>query len=219
MPPTVSATLPSHVDVAYAPAGLQMLLDRHSMGPRHLREPAPTHQELLRMTEAAMRAPDHAGLVPFRFAAVHAEARASLADLFEQAARASGKPAHEAVLDRRRALDGPMLVAVLARIDMGHPVAMVHEQWMALGGALTNFLNAAHAMGYAGKMLSGSKVRAAPVVAAFCEPGESLVGWMVLGTPTRPGQQKFHKPPPEQVLRWWRPQAWDLPGEGSAPPG
>ena len=96
-----------------------------------------------------------------------------------------------------------MLVAVIARIDAGHPVATVHEQWMTVGGALTNFLNAAHAMGYAGKMLSGAKVRAAPVVAAFCGPGETLVGWVVLGTPVRAGKPKFQKPLPEALLSDW----------------
>lgn len=170
------------------------------------------------MTEAALRAPDHGGLVPFRFAVVQAEDRVPLADLFEQVARQTGKTDSEAVRDRRRALDAPLLVAVIARIDMGHPVAMVHEQWIALGGALTNFLNAAHALGYAGKMLSGAKVRAVPVVQAFCEAGESLVGWMVLGTPAHAGQPKFSKPAADQVLRMWQPQP-PAKTRPSAPPG
>ena len=104
---------------------------------------------------------------------------------------------------RHRALDAPMLLAVIARIDTGHPQATVHEQWMAVGGALTNLLNAAHALCYGGKMLSGSKVRAAPVVAAFCEPGEQLVGWVVLGTARKAGSPKFNKPDPAQVTRDW----------------
>lgn len=189
-----------------APAGdalLAGLLSRFSVGARHLEGPAPSLDALHRMTEAALRAPDHAGLVPFRFAAVRGEARERLADLFEQAAVLAGKNPAEASLDRGRALNAPLLVAVIARIDPGHPVATLHEQWMTVGGALTNFLNAAHALGYGGKMLSGAKVRAAPVVAAFCEPGEQLVGWVVLGTPRKPGSPKFRKPDPAAVLRDW----------------
>ena len=86
-----------------------------------------------------------------------------------------------------------MTVAVVARIDLGHPVVPAHEQWAAVGGALANFLNAAHALGYAGKMLSGAKVRHPAVQAAFCEAGETLVGWVALGTATRlptPGHAK-----------------------------
>lgn len=179
------------------------LLGRYSVGTKYLADPAPTRDDLQRMTEAALRAPDHAGLVPFRFVAIRDGARERLADLFEQAAVQAGKNATDAALDRRRALDPPLLVAVIARIDPGHPVATLHEQWMTVGGALTNFLNAAHALGYGGKMLSGAKVRAAPVVAAFCEPGEQLVGWVVLGTPRKPGTPKFSKPDAAEVMRDW----------------
>lgn len=179
------------------------LLDRYSVGTKHLADPAPSLDELRHMAAAALRAPDHAGLVPFRFAAIRGQARGRLADLFEQAALIAGKGTEDAGRDRHRALDAPLLVAVIARIDPGHPVATLHEQWMAVGGALTNLLNAVHALGYAGKMLSGSKVRAVPVVAAFCEPGEQLVGWVVMGTAQRPGTPKFHKPAPDALMREW----------------
>lgn len=182
-------------------AALRSLLSRCSVGPKHLVEPGPDEAALQQMAAAALRAPDHAGLTPYRFALVRGAARESLADLFEQAARAAGKA--PSAVDRERALGAPVTVAVIARIDAGHPVATVHEQWMAVGGAVTNFVNAAHMMGYGAKMLSGNKVRAAPVVAAFCAPGETLVGWIVLGTPSRQATPKFDKPAPEQILGDW----------------
>ena len=184
---------------------LNHLLHRFSVGTKHLGAPAPSLDDLHRMTEAALRAPDHAGLVPFRFAVIRGEARERLADLFEQAAVLGGKSEADAARDRHRANDPPLLVAVVARIDTGHPLATVHEQWMTVGGALTNFMNAAHALGYAGKMLSGAKVRSAPVLAAFCGPGETLVGWVVMGTPKKAGTPKFDKPAPTEVLRDWNP--------------
>lgn len=186
-----------------SPEFLSGLTQRYSVGSKHLIDPAPGPDELQRMTEAALRAPDHAGLVPFRFAAIRGTARERLADLFERSALLAGKSEADAALDRQRALAAPMLVAVIARIDTGHPVATVHEQWMTVGGALTNFLNAVHAMGYGGKMLSGAKVRAAPVMAAFCGPGEQLVGWVVLGTPRKRGTPKFDKPGASTVMSDW----------------
>lgn len=188
---------------ACSPAFLSGLIERYSVGSKHLAEPAPTPDELRRMTEAALRAPDHAGLAPFRFAAIRGAARERLADLFEQSALLAGKTAADAALDRQRALGAPLLVAVIARIDTGHPVATVHEQWMTVGGALTNLLNAAHALGYAGKMLSGAKVRSVPVMQAFCEPGEQLVGWVVLGTARKAGSPKFNKPDAASVMTDW----------------
>ena len=184
--------------------GIDLLLGRFSIGAKHLSAPAPDDAALAVMTAVALRAPDHGGLVPFRFAAVRSDAaRVRLADLFERAALDAGKDSKSATRDRDRAMEPPMLLAVIARIDAGHPVATVHEQWMTVGGALTNLLNAAHALGYGGKMLSGAKVRAAAVVASFCGPGESLVGWVVLGTPERSGKPKFDKPDLAQVLGDW----------------
>jgi len=37
---------------------------------------------------------------------------------------------------------GPMLLAFVARIETDHPRVLPHEQWLAAGGALSNFLTA-----------------------------------------------------------------------------
>ena len=182
---------------------LKLLLSRQSVGIKHLVEPAPDGAALQTMCEAALRAPDHGALVPFRFAVVRGAAREPLAQLFAQAARDAGKGDTDVRIDADRARSAPVTVAVLARIDLGHPIVPAHEQWASVGGALTNFLNAAHAMGFGGKMLSGAKVRDAHVQQAFCEPGETLVGWIALGTPSaspRRLQDKAHAAP---VLREW----------------
>jgi nitroreductase len=184
-------------------AALQVLLGRHSLGVKHLDEPAPSAEELALMVQAALRAPDHGSLVPYRFSVVAGPAREALADLFEQVAREAGKPEETLAIERERALRAPLSVALIARIDQGHPLAPVHEQWIAVGGALSNFLSAAHGLGYAGKMLSGHKVRVPAVVNAFCAPGETLVGWIGLGTPRRPPARKHDKAEPAAVLGWW----------------
>lgn len=179
------------------------LLSRHSLGGKHLGEPGPDDAALALMVEAALRAPDHAGLVPFRFALVRGAARKRLAALFESTALAAGKDPADARIDAERARRPPVTVAVLARIDLGHPVVPAHEQWAAVGGAIANFLNAAHALGFAGKMLSGHKVRQPAIQAAFCAPGETLVGWISLGTPARAPSPGHAKAGVGQVLREW----------------
>jgi len=184
-------------------AALELLLARQSVGIKHLAEPGPDEAALRRMAEAALRAPDHAGLVPFRFAVVRGAARARLAELFLQAARAAGKDEAGAALDAERAQRAPVTVAVIARQDAGHPQVPVHEQWACLGGALSYFLLAAHLMGYGGKMLSGGKVRDAAIQAAFCRPGEQLVGWVALGTPARSPARRLDKPRAADVIGPW----------------
>ena len=51
-----------------------------------------------------------------------------------------------------------------------------HEQWMCIGGAITNMLNAAHAMGFGAKILSGDITHSALIVQTSCLPGETLAG-------------------------------------------
>jgi len=190
---------------AVAPDSLQTLLGRYSVGPKHLVEPGPSDEQLALMTQAALRAPDHAELVPYRFKLVRGEARAAMAVLFADAARRAGKGEEGAALDTERALRPPMTIAVVARIDLGHPLVPAHEQWAAVGAALSNFLMAAHLLGFAGKMLSGAKVRDAQIAAAFCAPGETLLGWIALGTPAKRPGGPARKPPAAEVLLDWHP--------------
>ena len=182
-------------------AALDVLLSRYSLGVKHLAEPGPSDDELRILAHAALRAPDHGELVPWRLAVVRGEARVQLADLFAEHAQRKGKDAEGVAIERERALRAPVTVAVLARIDLGHPQVPAHEQWMGVGGAVANLLNALHAMGYAGKMLSGDKARAPHIAQAFCEPGETLVGWVAMGTPTRSLSTNGHKT--SDVLRFW----------------
>lgn len=75
---------------------------------------------------------------------------------------------------------------------------------MAIGGAITNFLNAAHALGFAGKMLSGRKVTSPQIARAICNDGETLVGWIVLGTRSNSGGWTPPKPRhPHSILSRW----------------
>jgi nitroreductase len=75
-----------------------------------------------------------------------------------------------------------VVIAIVARVA-GDEEVPAHEQWIAVGGALTNVLNALHMMGYGAKMLSGLRAADPKITQAFCKPGETLVGWISAGTP------------------------------------
>jgi nitroreductase len=187
-------------------AALSSLCSRYSLGIKHLGEPGPNEAQLGSLIDAALRAPDHGELVPFRLVAIEGAARQRLAALFELHASDRGKDEAGTAIERERALKAPLTLVVLARIDLAHPLVPAHEQWMCVGGAITNVLNAAHAMGFAGKMLSGDKTRSARLAAAWCGPGETLVGWIALGTPSRSPRSGRAKALAAEVLRHWPPQ-------------
>ena len=181
---------------------LSPLLHRYSLGGKDLAEPGPNKEELQFIAQAALRAPDHSELIPFRFVIIEGSARERLADLFEAYAKREGKSEESYRIERSRALQVPVTITVIARIDLAHPLVPAHEQWACIGGAITNTLNALHAMGYAGKMLSGGKVRDQILNQAFCQTGETLVGWIVVGTPIKPPRAKTQKST-EKILTWF----------------
>jgi nitroreductase len=182
---------------------LGFLLGRYSVGPKKLAPPGPSREELRVAAQAALRAPDHEHLVPFRFVTVGDEARPLLARLFEECARRNGHDDDEARAEGRRAWNGPVLVAAIARIDDAHQVVPAREQWVCVGGALANFLNALHLMGYGAKLLSGRKVDDPAIRSTFCGDGETLVGWIVAGTPTAAAHARVADDP-DAVLGEWR---------------
>lgn len=184
-------------------AALNELLNRYSVGPKHLIEPGPSEAQLRLMVAAALRGPDHGELLPWRLKVVQGAARMRMADLFAAAARRAGKDDAGAAIDAERALRPPMTVAVVARIDLGHPLVPAHEQWACVGGAVANFLNAAHLLGYGAKMLSGAKVRDAGIAEAFCGPGETLVGWIAVGTPAKRSGGPARKGGVDEAMSHW----------------
>ncbi len=183
---------------------MKQLLTRHSVGPKHLVPPAPTEEQVWLAVGAALRAPDHQKLLPFRFVLIPDDSRPLLGELFADLARRSGKSDAEIGVERDRAMRGPLLLAFVARIENDHPRVPPHEQWLAAGGALANFMTALHVMGFGAKMLSGRKAADPVIRDAFCEPGETLVGWIAAGTAAKAPHPRDSNCP-EAVLRRWQP--------------
>lgn len=181
---------------------IALLLSRCSVGTKYLAEPGPNDEQLLQIVEAALRAPDHGQLMPFRLSVVRGAARDRLADLFEAYAVKKGKNGEDCAIEKERARRAPLSIAVISRVNPDHSAVPSHEQWACIGGAITNILNAAHMMGFAGKMLSGEKVRDPALIAAFCLPHETLVGWISIGTSARHKSTKNIKPL-EKVLSFF----------------
>lgn len=183
---------------------LAALLNRHSLGPRWMVAPGPTPEQLALAVQAALRAPNHGRLQPWRVVTIGTEQRPALAALFERFARDSGKSEEEVAMERERAWNGPVLAAWIARIDASVDKVPPHEQWICVGGALSNFMSALHFMGFGAKILSGRKCQHPAIVQAFCAEDEQLVGFVCIGTATR-GLEPREKDEPGPLLSAWMP--------------
>lgn len=203
VPSTDTVATRSRRTATRTPQALQRLLDRHSIGPRWMVAPGPSMAQLHLAVRAALRAPDHGRMLPWRAVVVPQGEREALADLFACFARDAGKTDEDVAIERERAFNGPALVAWVVRIDDDVPEVPPHEQWMCAGGALANFLNALHMMGFGAKTLSGRKCRHPAITQAFCRAGEQLVAFVCIGTPTRKPSARVVDDA-DEVLSFWR---------------
>lgn len=182
-PPAVDRPAPEDV--------LAHLASRYSVSPKHLVPPAPGRAELMRAAALALRAPDHEALRPYRFVRIGARQRARLGELYALGARRRGCDEADVQRARERARNGPCLLALVGRIDDGALEVPARDQWLCVGAALMNFLNALHLMGYGAKVLGGASIDDVEVQRAFCAPGETLLCWIVAGTPTRAAHSRY----------------------------
>lgn len=162
---------------------LDLLLNRVSV--TRLVEPAPTAEQLQLMFRAALRAPDHGQLRPWRFLTIEGQGRERLGELLAEALRLRQPDASEEVLQkpRKMPLRAPLLVAVIARLQ-AHPKVPESEQLLAAGCAAHGLLLAAHAQGLGAVWRTGEFAYDRHVMAGLgLTEDEQLLGFIYLGTP------------------------------------
>ncbi|GAB7532883.1 nitroreductase family protein [Pseudomonas sp. 3A(2025)] len=165
---------------------LDVLLNRVSV-PR-LVEPAPDAAQREILFGAALRAPDHGLLKPYRFLTVEGSSRERLGELLAQALleKDSNPPAQQLDKARQGPLRAPLVVVVIARLQ-DHFKVPRSEQRLTAGCAAHGVLLAAYALGLGGVWRTG-ELSYAPGVAQGLglSEGEEVLGFLYLGTPLNP---------------------------------
>jgi nitroreductase len=165
---------------------LDVLLNRVSV-PR-LIDPAPDAAQREILFNAAMRAPDHGQLRPFRFITVEGAARERMGELLAQALQASGSEVTPQALDKARLgpLRAPLVVVVVARLQDHYKVPKA-EQLITAGCAAHSVLLASYALGVGAVWRTG-ELSYSPLVAKGFGLGddEEVIAFLYLGTPQNP---------------------------------
>ncbi|PQV54091.1 nitroreductase [Paraburkholderia sp. BL21I4N1] len=186
----------------YASAALEVLLSRQSHWP--LTEPGPADAELDLIFDAAMRAPDHGNLRPWRFVMIRGEARGALGDLLVDlaSARAPEEPRSAHAHRRQKAFAAPLVIALGAAVA-AHPKVPEIEQLLAAGAATMNLLNAIHALGYGGFWATGPDSYETRLHDALgFASNERLLGFLFVGTAKNPGQAPVRPSHSAHVREW-----------------
>lgn len=184
---------------------LDLLLQRHSPWP--LNDPAPSAQDLDLVFQAALRAPDHGQLQPWRFISIRGDARIALGEVFARAAR-QRDPEEDGERFRNKAMAAPLLIALCARVLAPHKIPE-SEQVLAVGAAAMNMLNALHLLGYGGFWATGLNSYDPRVQHALgLGEADRLLGFLYVGT-AKEATRAPERRAPESFVREWTGPAVD----------
>jgi nitroreductase len=167
-------------------------------------EPAPDAQQRELLFRAALRAPDHGQMHPWRFLTVEGEARERLGQLFVDTLLARDPAASQVALDKARSmpLRAPLLVVVIARLRE-HPKVPPQEQLLAAGCAAHGIVLAAHAQGLGAMWRSGEMCHSPEVIQGLgVGPGEEIIGFIYLGSVQGPLRAAGTLNPEDFVSAW-----------------
>ena len=173
------------------------------VSPAKLSDPGPTPEALEKMLAAAVAAPDHGRIRPWRFVVIEGKAREKFGELMARSLSRREKDLSPAKLDfeRAKALRAPLLVVVAAAPN-GDPKIPEIEQIEATAAATQNFCVAAHALGYGTLWRTGKIAYDADVKKALgLREADTVVGIIYVGSVATPGAPR--KIAPGDFVRRW----------------
>ncbi|MDQ1402955.1 MAG: hypothetical protein QOG03_1271 [Actinomycetota bacterium] len=170
---------------------LEAILARRSVS--RLTDPAPEGDDLRRILEAAVAAPDHNELRPWRFTILKGEAKVAfgkvLADSYLARVTELGGLPTDGQLDKERTKLGraPLVIVVGAKHTHDTKIPWI-EQRLAVGAAVENVLIAAAALGYGSMWRTGDAAYDNAVKKAVdLDEHDAIIGFIYLGTPYEGG--------------------------------
>jgi len=166
---------------------IQALHTRRSV--KFVGAPGPTPEHLDEILRAAMCAPDHGRVRPWRFVLIQGEAVPRLGEFAMDCMKQAGLPLtpQKEATNRMWLAQVPLLIGLACRLDPAHDRIPGQERILAVGAAVTNMLNAAHMLGYGAYWSTGLGTYLPPVPEqlGLGAPEHQFLGYLAIGTPLR----------------------------------
>ncbi|MDP8976075.1 MAG: nitroreductase family protein [Actinomycetota bacterium] len=193
----------------------EAILARRSIG--RLVEPGPAGDDLDRILEAALAAPDHGELRPWKLVVLAGAAKDAfgdvLADAYVQRCQALGAAPTDGQLSKERTkLGRAPVVLVVAAVHRHSDKIPWEEQFAAAAAAAQNALIAATALGYGSMWRTGDAAFDLRVKEALgLGPHDAIVGFLYLGMPAEgsakpPRRPRLSDPEFDGVVQRWQPR-------------
>jgi nitroreductase len=186
------------------PDALELLKIRRSVKPREMTAPGPSPAELDTILTIGARVPDHGKLAPWRFIVFEGDARvragAVIAKVF--AKKNPSAPAADIEVEKKRLTDAPLVIGVVS-FTRPHPKVPPWEQELSAGASAMNIVTAATALGYGACWLTGWFAFDRDVLDGLgLKADEKLAGFIHIGTPTKPNEERPRPALAEIVTRF-----------------
>lgn len=160
---------------------LKLLTERYSE--KKLSAPAPDKHQLTQMFQAALHAPDHGKLRPYRFVVIEEEKMTTFGGLLKSAV-------HELNLGEERlkkaenlASRAPMVIGVVAKLDPTIKKVPEWEQLLCAGCAAYAIQLASNALGFKNVWISGPWLDGSDLRQAFqCQSQDKIIGFLMIGS-------------------------------------
>lgn len=148
-----------------------------------------SEEQVQALLSAAVRAPDHGQLAPWRFTILEGASREILGRAMSAALQTKMPEADAETVTREasKALRSPLLIVVSAATQ-AHPKVPEIEQWVAVGAAVQNLWLAAQSLGLGVAWKTGSHAYNVEVKRALGLDGhEAIIGFLHVGIPLSQG--------------------------------
>ena len=174
------------------PDAIELLKLRRSVKPREMRAPGPSAAELDTILTIGARVPDHGKLTPWRFIVFEGDARLRAGEIIAKVFARKNPAASGAEIEteKRALMDAPLVIGVVSS-PKTHPKVPAWEQQLSAGASAMNLVTAATALGYGANWLTGWFAFDRDILDGFgLTPDEKLVGFIHIGTPSKPSEDR-----------------------------
>ncbi|SFJ86606.1 nitroreductase family protein [Bradyrhizobium sp. cf659] len=174
------------------PDAIELLKTRRSVKPREMTGPGPSAAELETILTIGARVPDHGKLAPWRFIIFEGDARQRAGEVIAKvfARKNPGAPAADVEIERKRLTDAPLVIGIVS-FTRPHPKVPAFEQELSAGASAMNIVTAATALGYGACWLTGWFAFDRDVLDGLgLKPDEKLAGFIHIGKPTKPSEDR-----------------------------